>query len=303
MDNSSVINQVLILFLIIGVGYYAKKRDIINEEINKGLNKILLELTLPLMIISSFDYTFSSEIMGNIIKIFIYSLGIHVFLILISAWPYVKLDKDKRDILRFITIFSNCGFMGYPVLGSIYGKIGILYASVFNIPYNFFAWSFGVMLFSREKDSKSLKKVLLNPGILAVFIGVFLFMFSIKLPKPIYSTFKLVGDMTTPLSMIIIGVMISEIRFKKVFEEASIYYASFIRLILVPALTFLILSLINADPMLRNIAVAVEAMPAAALSAILAQAHDKKPEFASQAVFITTLLSVVTIPLVLSLLE
>lgn len=193
--------------------------------------------------------------------------------------------------------------MGYPVLGSIYGKIGILYASVFNIPYNFFAWSFGVMLFSREKDSKSLKKVLLNPGILAVFIGVFLFMFSIKLPKPIYSTFKLVGDMTTPLSMIIIGVMISEIRFKKVFEEASIYYASFIRLILVPALTFLILSLINADPMLRNIAVAVEAMPAAALSAILAQAHDKKPEFASQAVFITTLLSVVTIPLVLSLLE
>ena len=302
LKDSTVINQVLILFLIIGVGYYGRKRNIINGEINKGLNKILLELTLPMMIVSSFDYTFSSEIMINIVKIFIYSLVIHIFLIIISILPYIKFDKDKRDILRFITIFSNCGFMGYPVLGSIYGKIGILYASIFNIPSNIFMWSFGVMLFSKNKKSKGLKNILLNPGILAVFIGVFLFIFSIKLPKPIYSTLKSVGDVTTPLSMIIIGAMIGDISFKKVFKEISIYYASFIRLVLVPLTIYFILNMLDVDFMVRNVVVIVEAMPAAALSAIFAQAYNKKHEFASQAVFITTLLSVITIPAVLKLL-
>ena len=137
MANLGVINQVLILFLIIGVGYIARKVGIFNKELNKGFSDLLLKITLPFMIVGSFNYKFSPEMMKNIKSIFIYSFIIHIVLISLSKALYIKFPKqqDKKDILRFVTVFSNCGFMGYPVLQIIYCNIGILYASVFNIPF------------------------------------------------------------------------------------------------------------------------------------------------------------------------
>jgi len=303
MEKNSVMNQVIILFLIIGVGYYSRKKNIINDEINKGLTKLLLEVTMPLMIVASFDYSFSKELMKNIIYMLLYSSLIHGVLILTSRILYNKYSKEKKDILRFATVFSNCGFMGFPVVGSIYGKIGILYASIFNIPYNILSWTFGIMLYTENKDSKNLKKVLLNPGIIAVIIGIFLFVLSIKLPQTIYSTIKLVGDITTPLSMIIVGVMIAEVDFKKIFKKSSLYYIAFIRLILVPILTFAILKLIKVEELLINVAIVIEAMPAAAVTAIFAEAYSKEPELASEIVFFTTFLSVASIPIIFKILN
>jgi len=303
MEKSSVMNQVIILFLIIGVGYYSRKKNIINDEINKGLTRLLLEVTMPLMIVASFDYSFSKELMRNIVYMLLYSSLIHGALIFISSILYKKYPKGKKDILRFATIFSNCGFMGFPVVGSIFGKIGILYASVFNIPYNILSWTFGIALYTKDKDSKNLKKILLNPGIISVIIGIFLFMFSIKLPQTIYSTIKLVGDITTPLSMMIVGVMIAEVDFKKIFKKSSLYYIAFVRLILVPILTFAILKLIKVEELLINVAIVIEAMPAAAVTAIFAEAYSKEPELASEIVFFTTFLSVASIPIIFKILN
>jgi len=303
MEKSSVMNQVIILFLIIGVGYYSRKKNIINDEINKGLTRLLLEVTMPLMIVASFDYSFSKELMRNIVYMLLYSSLIHGALIFISSILYKKYPKGKKDILRFATIFSNCGFMGFPVVGSIFGKIGILYASVFNIPYNILSWTFGIALYTKDKDSKNLKKILLNPGIISVIIGIFLFMFSIKLPQTIYSTIKLVGDITTPLSMMIVGVMIAEVDFKKIFKKSSLYYIAFVRLILVPILTFAILKLIKVEELLINAAIVIEAMPAAAVTAIFAEAYSKEPELASEIVFFTTFLSVASIPIIFKILN
>lgn len=302
MNNTSVTNQVIMLFLIIGVGSYARKKNIINEEINKGLTKLLLEVTMPLMIITSFQHEFSKELMNNIIEIFAYAVAIHLILIALSALLFIKYNRDKKDILRFATIFSNCGFMGFPVVASIYGKVGILYASIFNMPFNIFSWTYGIMLYTKNKDSNNIKKILLNPGIVSVVIGVFLFVFSIKLPTTVYNTFKLVGDMTTPLSMIIVGAMIVQVNIKSIFKNISLYYISFVRLIFVPVLTYAILKLINAEEILRNISTIIEAMPAAAVTAIFAEAYNKEPEFASEVVFFTTFMSVIAIPVVLKVL-
>ncbi|WP_392486468.1 AEC family transporter [Haloimpatiens sp. FM7315] len=305
MENNSVINQVIILFIIIILGYYSRKRGILNKEINKGLSNLLLRVTLPFMIIASFNYKFSPELLHNIKKIFIYSLIIHMVLIPLSKVFYYKYpkDNDKKDILRFITVFSNSGFMGYPVLGSLYGKVGILYASIFNIPFNILSWTFGLMLFTKSDNSKNIKKIITNPGIISVFIGIFFFTFSIKLPYVIQNSLELVGSITVPISMIIIGSMLAEVKIKEVFREKSIYYVSFVRLFLIPAITYIILSLIKADKLLINIAVIVEAMPAAAICSIFAESYDKNPEFASKGVFITTLLSVITIPIVILFLK
>ncbi|MFD3156448.1 AEC family transporter [Haloimpatiens sp. FM7330] len=305
MKNVNIINQFMVLFLVMGIGYYGRKRNIITSEMNKGMSQLLLRITLPFMIIVSFDYKFSPELMSNIVKILIYSLIIHIFLIPLSNMFYNKVpkNKDKKDILRFVTVFSNTGFIGYPVLASIYGKVGVLYASIFNIPFNVFMWTFGIMLFSGDKNDKSLKKVLANPGIIAVIIGTILFIFSIKIPYPIQKTLEIVGSITTPISMIIVGSMLAEVKVKDVFAEKSIYYASVLRLLVIPFFIFLILKLMKVDSLLINICVIVEAMPAAVVCSIFAESYNKNPKFASQSVFITTLLSVITIPIVIMFLS
>ncbi|WP_102400560.1 AEC family transporter [Haloimpatiens massiliensis] len=305
MANLGVINQVLILFLIIGVGYIARKIGILNKELNKGFSDLLLKITLPFMIIGSFNHKFSPEMMKNIKSIFIYSSLIHILLIPLSKAFYIKFpkDRDKKDILRFVTVFSNCGFMGYPVLQSIYGNIGILYASVFNIPFTIFSWTFGVMLFTKDKESRSLKKVMTNPGIIAVIIGVVIFLFSIKLPYALMNTLNLVGSITTPVSMILIGSMLAEVKFSDIFKETSIYYASIIRLLVIPIIIYYFMNFCGIDKFLINIAVIVEAMPAAAICSIFAESYGKNPKYASQSVFITTMLSIITIPLILMIIK
>ena len=207
MINVDIINQVLVLFFIMIVGYYGKKRNIINEEINRGLSQILLRITLPLLIISSFNFTYSDELVGNITVVFFVSLVMHLILIVLAKILFPKIERDKKAVLKFITVFSNSGFMGFPILLSLYGKIAVLYGSIFNINFNLFIWTYGLMLYTEKKDFDNIKKAIMNPGIVAVGIGDLRVLLSIEVPSALQGTFEMVGNMTTPISMMIIGVM------------------------------------------------------------------------------------------------
>ena len=223
MGNSQLINQVMVLFIIMAVGFYAKKKKFLNGIVDKGLSDLLLNITLPFMIVASFNMQYEAEMVSNAQKIFIYSFVIHIGLIFISKIFFFKLPKNKEQVFRFITIFSKVGFMGYPVLESIYGGVGVFYAAIFNIAFNLLVWTVGVVLYTGEKDFKSMRKAITNPALIAVVIGLILFVFSIKLPLPIQTSLKLVGSTTTPISMIIIGSMLAEMQFKNIFSDFSIY--------------------------------------------------------------------------------
>lgn len=302
MINIDIFNKVLVLFLILIVGYYAKKRNIINEEVNKGLTQILLRITLPLLIISSFNFTYSTELIENMISVLWVTILVHLVLIGLAKICYPKMNKDKKIVLKFITVFSNSGFMGFPILLSLYGNIGLLYASISNIIFNLLVWTYGIMLFTEEKELKNLKKVFINPGIVAVVIGIIRIVFSIKVPSAVQGSFEMVGNMTTPISMIIIGVMFAEVKFKEVISDITLYYGTLMSLVIVPLVTFLIVNILPIDSMVANVLVVAQAMPAATLCAIFAESTGRAPRYASKIVFVTTLLSIITIPLWLSIL-
>jgi predicted permease len=299
MGNSQLINQVIVLFIIIMVGFYAKKKKYLNNAVDKGLTELLLNITLPFMIVTSFNIKYESAMVSNAQKILLYSFFIHIGLIFFSKICFFKFPKNKQQVFRFVTIFSNVGFMGYPVLESIYGGIGVFYAAIFNIPFNILVWTVGVMLYTGEKKLKSIRKAVANPALVAVFIGVILFVFSIRLPLPIESSLKLVGSTTTPISMIIIGSMLAEMDVKSIFSDLSIYYATCIRLIIVPMIIYVVLKLLKVDEMLLNICVLLQAMPAAVTAAIIAEKYEGDAHLASQCVFITTILSGITIPIII----
>ncbi|QCH26417.1 Membrane transport protein [Clostridium tyrobutyricum] len=303
MKSLIVFRQIIILFLIIGVGYYASKKGIIDEKMNKGLSDFIVRITLPLLILSSFKGNYSPDMMSTIIKILIFTVLIFIFSIIISNLLNIKISRGKKSVAVFTGIFSNCGFIGFSILNIVYGQKGILYASIFNLVYNLFVWTFGIRIFVKKTDENILKKVLVNPNIISVFIGLILIVFSISIPSIFESFCTAVGGMTTPLSMIVIGSILTQVEIKKIFKDLSLYYISLLRLLIIPFLIYLILTLLKVDSLVKSIIVISEAMPAATLCPILAQSYGGNVKYASQAVFITTLVSIITIPLVITLLN
>ncbi|KAB3526655.1 AEC family transporter [Alkaliphilus serpentinus] len=303
MSFIAVFNEIAILFLLVLVGYLARKRNFINDEVNKGLSALILQFTLPALIIKSMQFSFSKEVLVGSLHIILLSLFVHGFSILVAfISPYIlKVKGAKKDIYQFILIFSNVGYMGYPILFTLYGEIGVFYGALFNIPFNVLLWTLGVVIISRNSNKTvegiNYKKVLLNPGIIAVVIGFFLFISSIEIPYILFKTLDLLGNTTTPLSMLLIGGMLAELPVKEVFREEKILGLSFIRLIFIPFAVYTVLKLLRIDDFLLGVSVVIAAMPAAVNTAVLASIFDVEPYVASKGVFITTLLSLLTIPL------
>ncbi len=293
-----VLNKIISLFLIILIGVYGSKKNIINEEINKGLRRILLEITLPLLVINSFSFEFSDGMGKNVLTAFIYSITFMALGAIISYIFLFPLKGEKKKILHFANVFSNCGFIGFPIINSLYGAEGVVYTSIFNMVFTIALWTYGVMIFSDKMSKKKIKKVLVNPAIIAVYIGIPIMLLNIKLPTFLLDTTKIVGDMTAPISMIIVGSILSKVRIKDVFKEVSIYYEALIKLIIIPLILFLIKIIIKDNTTVINTIIVLQAMPAAAMTSIFAADFNKEKEYSAKVVFITTLLSIITIPII-----
>lgn len=301
MDILIIVNGVISLFLIMLVGVYASKRKIITPQINKGLTNILLEITLPCLIVGSFIFDLDAQLKRNIVKCFIYSPIVIIVTIILSYIALLPMKTSKKIIMQFANVFSNCGFIGFPIIFSIYGGEGVIYASIFNMFFTIFLWTYGVILFNGKMDNKDIKKVLLNPAIIAVLIGLIIMIFNIKIPSVVYSTLNLVGGMTSPLSMIIVGVILGNAQIIVYLKDVSIYYSSILKLILLPCILIIISRLINDDSIVMKTLIILTAMPAAAMTSILAESFEKEKEYSAVIVFITTLFSLITFPLLLNL--
>ncbi|WP_195952867.1 AEC family transporter [Clostridium saudiense] len=300
MDLSVVVNGVISLFLIILVGVYAAKKRIITKEINKGLTNILLKITLPCLVVSSFIFDLSDELKDNIIRCFIYSPLVLIISIVISYILLIPIKGEKKIIIQFANVFSNCGFIGFPIVFSIYGNEGVIYASIFNLFFTAFLWTYGVILFNGKMKREDIKKVLLNPAIVAVFIGLIIMIFGFDIPSVLSSTLDLVGNMTSPLSMIIVGVILGNAKIISYLKDKTIYYSAFLKLIIMPCILILISKLLKDTSLVIKTLIIVTAMPAAAMTSILAESFDKESEYSAVIVFITTLFSVITFPILLN---
>ncbi|WP_238886711.1 AEC family transporter [Clostridium sp. YIM B02551] len=292
-------SQIGEIFLIMLVGFYGNKKKILNEEINKGLSSLLINITLPLLIINSFNIKYNSEIILNLFKSLGYSFLSFLIIILISKLLYSKVNGEKKEILKFATVFSNCGFIGFPIIESIYGKEGLAYASIFNMAFTVFLWSYGVMLFNGKENIKDLKKIFINPGIISVVIGAVVMVSPVKMPLVIENVISMVGGMTTPISMIITGSMMANVSMRKGIKDIYLYYGVFAKLILVPVILYTIVIILGIKSLPTNVIIACEAMPVAATTSIFAENYNKNKDFAAFTVFISTLFSIVTIPLML----
>lgn len=294
---TQMIHLQLMLFMLIVIGLVLKKRGIITEEGQKCLSDITVNLILPCNIIGSFmgEINASEEFIKNCSGAFLISLGVQVFSILFGKYFFCRSPREKQNIFTYGLIVSNSSFIGIPIIHTLYGAIGVLYTSFFQIPVRITMWSSGLALFTDVNRKDAYKKLVKHPCIIAVFIGILLMFFKIQLPEFLGNTIDGISKCMVPVSMIAIGAMLAESNIRQLLNPDVLYY-SMVRLVIYPAMLLGALKLLHVDHVLCSVMVLLTAMPMASTTAILADKYDCDPGLASQTIFVSTLFSIATLP-------
>lgn len=206
----SIASQVVILFLVVLVGALCRKLRFFTDETIRGVTQLVVNITLPVLTVYNMQRPFETRVLIN----FLLTLGLSIVAILAallgSLFLFRNRPHDKRAVLANLEGFSNSGFMGYPIILAV-NPDWMIYAVAYNIAFVFVTWTVGVSLF-QGRQNISLKRVLLNPNVISAFIGFAVFCFNITLPDILSQTMSLVGGLTTPLSMLLIGTRVCGIR-------------------------------------------------------------------------------------------
>lgn len=296
-------NQIVTMFLILLVGVLCFKVKFISQEMNRGLSNILLMLITPVLIIHSYQQDFSSELLEGLLISFALAIITHIFAIIISMIFKKNKNMENGSIERFSSIYSNCGFMGLPLVNGIFGAEGVLYVTAYMTIFNIFIWTHGLMLMIGKQDKKQLVKVLLSPTLVSIIVGILMFITQFKLPSVIGGSIKYLADMNTPLAMLIAGVTIAQTDIKAVFKKKGIYLVSFLKLIFVPIVLLVVFQFIPSNPIVITTAILAASCPTATTGTLFALRYNKNALYASEIFAFTTILSLFTIPIVMALSE
>lgn len=283
------------LFLLTLAGVYARKRNIIPPDTRSRLSDLLIEVILPMNIISSFDMQLEGEVLKRAALALALAFLAQGFCYLASRLLYRRAEPARQAVLRYATVVSNAGFMGLPIVRAAMGTEAALYASIALIPIRIFMWSAGLSLFTKTDAKSALFKLLVHPCNIAVLIGFVVLLIPGKLPEFLSGAITSIGNCATAVSMLIIGGFLADIRIRSVLSLDILFYSA-VRLLLLPLAVLGMLSLFHVDGILVGVLVLLTAMPAGSTTAILADKYGGDAPFASKAIFVSTFLSLVTIP-------
>jgi predicted permease len=292
------VKQVLELFVLIISGIFLYKKNIIREDGKKLLSDILIKFVVPCMIINSYMGKFNDEVLDNIGKSFIYSIILCVIGIVISLAVSFVVSDEHKGIFRFACSFSNAAYMGFPLIRALFGEEGILYASSYVTVFNILLWSVGYVFFADKMPIKKLLKNLITcPPIIAVVVGLIIYLFKIPVTNIIADPISSVGAMTTPISMIVTGVAMGEAGIVRLIKQKHLLYGLFIRLILIPMVSLLVFYIFNISGIVATVTLVLEACPCAAITTMFAIQYGHDQKYAAALVVISTICSIVTLPL------
>lgn len=285
------------MFLLIIVGIILKKRRILPEQAKTILTDFLLYFILPCNIINSFRVKLTADTLGMFGMLLVCAVLIQAVAYMLSRILYNKEPEPLKKVLQYVTIVSNSGFLGLPIVEEVFGSEGLMYASIFIVPMRVMMWTAGIACFTGESDKKAaLKKVIIHPCILAVYIGLVLLVSQCSLPGVADKILREAGSCTTTISMVIIGLILAEVDVRHL-VNIQVLKTIGIRLIILPSFALLIARLLRLGPFPAGVAVILTAMPAGSTSAMLAAKYNGDYRFASKCIVCTTIASLFTIPI------
>ncbi len=302
LDSFVVVGtQVLTLFILIGIGFICGKLKLLTRPAVKSVNDIVIYIVNPCLIVSAFQRKFEVTLLHNFLLAIAGALIGHVICLVIALLVFRKQEEGKRKVLRFASIFSNCGFMGIPLLSALLGADGVFYGAAYLVVFNLTIWSYGQYIMAKGSDGFKTKKVILNPGVIAVCIGLIFFFTSTSLPEIIMIPVDYMASLNTPVPMLIIGYTMSNFKLKDLMggiDELKVYV---IRLVVGPLLLLGILYSMGLRGIVLTAVIVSASAPTAALTTMFAIKFGCDEELSARIVSTSTLISIVTMTLIVGL--
>lgn len=291
----------LVLLILLLVGVAAAKTGVVDQETNRRLTRFALVFPQSAQIISSVVGEDLDITAGQLVGVFGAACVMYGVLIALGFLTPVlyRFKKEDRGIYSFMTIFGNVGFMGFPVAETLFGSKGLFYAAILNMPFNLLAYTLGISLLHKGQGKTKISwRQLVNAPLVSAVIAIILLLTKLHIPEPVADAIDLLGDTIVPLAMIIIGASLGSQKLGEVFGDWRSYAFAPVRLLVAPVLVWAALRLFITDTVLLGTMTVLAAMPVASFATMLSIQYGGNERIASRTVFVTTVLSVVTIPIV-----
>ena len=303
MDIFVIFQTMLKLFMMLVLGYVLFKCHIFDEHTNQKISSLIVNCTSPLLIISSIASVKSDD---KSIVFLLMGAGVLMYLGFIVIGKIINrlLPFPQKDypVYECMGVFANTGFMGYPVLISVFGQGSVFYASLLHMAFSLFIYTYAIMCLTKRSDDGFHFEVkqLLTPGIILLFVAVAIYIFDIQLPTVLLETIDSIGGLTSPLSMMMIGSSLALYPIKESFTDWRSYLFAVVRLFIVPLITMIVCRFLHIDPYYANIAIVTNAMPVASMVLMMATQYNANKEIVTRNIIVSTLLSIITIPIVVA---
>jgi predicted permease len=293
-----------IIFSLIGIGFYTRKKGLVSREGQKNITDLVINIILPCNIITSFTQELPDSALRDCVMIFLISVAAEALCMLYAKFAYNNVTENQKKCLTYGILVSNAGFLGNPVAEGVYGPMGLMLASVYLIPVRIIMWSKGIAIFSGQSNRKdTLRKVITHPCVIACLIGIFIMLTDLfagiaLIPDWLFEMLQTVGRCNTALSMMVIGMILSDINLSELVDKTVIRY-TIDRLLIIPGVLGIILFVLYkcgiVSGLAPRLAVLLAAMPAAATTSMLSSKYECAPDFATKMVILSTLCSIPTI--------
>lgn len=312
MNFTALLTIIATLFLLMACGFFCRKRGIIDDVASKRLSTLIIKVGQPMMIVSALvEAEFSMANLKDGLIIVGLGMVLHALMAVMAFFLCRGFrDLDERKITEFSLVFTNAGFIGFPIMEALFGPHGLFLASFYVISFHLFIWSWGIAILARKRPDIKLtvKKIFINLGTVPCLIGVLLYMAVIPFPAFVIPEFiskfmMYLSNLCTPISVLITGALLATRTPKQIFGSAKIYYFSAMKLVVIPLVVCVIGKLVGLPDHLVLFATVEAALPSAATITMFSEMYDLNAGYASQTVGTSSLLSVGTLPLVLLVAE
>ncbi|MBQ6090672.1 MAG: AEC family transporter [Lachnospiraceae bacterium] len=302
--------KVLMLFILLAIGAVTRLTGIVKEEGARSICSLIIYVVTPANIISAFSTPFREDLLHGLLISFLLAFIVFFLMSVISRFLIREKDPDKSPVLRFAAAYPNAGYMGIPLQRAVLGDIGVFYCAAYIAVFHMFVWSYGVAILSHKQKSgassraeilRILKKCLLSPPLIAVVVGLVIFLFNIELPEIVASPLSELATMATPLPMLITGYYLAGGKLALILKNKWILVAAALKMIVSPALAIgacLVFAVSHDASISCLIACAASS---ASMTTMLAAEYHRDSELAASVVTFTTLLAILTMPFFVAL--
>ena len=304
MNDAHIIDTMVKLSFAMLLGFVLFRTKIVNAETNKSISGMIINVTSPALVL--YSVCGQNEINAETGKLVGFGVLLYLLMPLLAfgiVW-LMRAQREKRGVYQLLLVFGNVSFIGFPIVQAIYGEQAIFYMNILNIPFTLLIFTYGIRILHDQNTTAGTafnSREIFSPGLIAGVLSLLIYFFRIPIPDMAANALGFIGGMTTPLSMVVIGSIIAGFQFRELFSDAKLYVLSFIKLLLIPLIGFFVIRLVFQDKMLVGIITLSLAMPSGSLCAMVSQQYGNRSQAdtAALGVFITTVFSMVTIPLVI----